>query len=169
MATHGSILLKLKRQRVFLHTTHDGHANDALRMVLNLPAYVADNVWLPKIIKLTKEDVRDIVDQHAGGGFEWTIHEVATALTRQHWNRWLIIPNNEIKHLAPWGQTPSFTVDLGDLDSVKITELDQELVENPIDLTDYPGAVARGDCIWSPFWQQYLDYLVEASAKKYKR
>ena len=57
MATHGAILLKCGRQEVFLHTSHDGHTDEAIRMIFGLPELIASNSWLPKVAKLTPENI----------------------------------------------------------------------------------------------------------------
>ena len=167
MATHGAILLKHKRQEVFLHTSHDGHTDEAIRMILDLPKLIARNSWLPKIAKLTPENVQETLNRNAGAGFEWSILEFSAAIISTTFNRWLQIPKADIKHLAPWGQKPDLIVNITDPDNVKITVTDWSDDSCWAFLTDYPGTAISKDKpnqILAPLHSMYVEELLRISS-----
>lgn len=124
MATHGSILVKDKRSKMFLNTTHDGHAEDAFEMLVRLPISIAskhsyiDRLYSRRESPPTREKLAE--DVYHSLPFEWCLTTVSAAIVCEHFNRWLVIPPTWIKHLADYDKKPDFTIDITDSYCVKI-------------------------------------------------
>jgi hypothetical protein len=129
VGTHGTILVKDGDYEVMLNATHDGHADEALKMILELTERVANNVWVADLMirdcqrqgnAYDRDDVREDLHQNAGGGFEWSILEVAGAIASTHFNRWRIVPPEFQTWLAEHDRTPDIVFDITRNYDVKI-------------------------------------------------
>lgn len=140
--THGSILLKEGRRKLFLQTYHDGHTIDALWMLFKIPELICKNrEWVvslakDKLQKSNKEDFLHCLESFAF--FEWNILDFASLVVASKFNRWRVIPNNFYDQIPEYDLDPRIVVELNKSRSFiycnsfkqeQYDEIQEELVE----------------------------------------
>jgi hypothetical protein len=106
--THGTILLTSTDEKgeVLLQTSHDGHTGDALKMLLDLPRFVAAQSWYAKVIvrcekDITIDTVRDFGKCQGDFGSIYLLG-VAHWCVSYHFDRWHIIPKEFQSYLSDY-------------------------------------------------------------------
>lgn len=110
MATHGTILLSSSEEKgpLLMQTPHDGHTAEAIKMVLDLPRFVASKHWYATVVAnvrekkpVTVESVQDFARCQGDFGQLYLL-SVAHWIAAYHFDRWQIIPKGFEEYLADY-------------------------------------------------------------------
>jgi hypothetical protein len=149
MGTHGTFAIAdadIANPPVFMQTPSNGHHQDAIVMLCDLPRFHCEKMWHQDVLanvcydrqqELDRQRVVDYARTNGNFGNLWALG-LAHTVVAYHFDRWMIYPSeyHNVTYLADYDQEPDFTV-IVDPFIWKDSEQDYEVDEGYLIVVDY--------------------------------